>query len=274
MTIQIKNHKTTLPNGYAVNNNEEILVIGDVHGCAKQLEGLLECFADLPLSNKPRTIVYLGDLIDRGPESLRSLDLAIHSINRKNINKIIGLAGNHENMMRLALSETHDSNICNQTANSWIANGGANVISEIMEINPSLSEINNTLGVERQNWLNSLTSHYKSGNVMFIHAGINPHISLNEFLSQPWDIPLSKLRDDFHWAWIREPFLSESPTNGFHNHFVIHGHSIIGRADTKTEQDQIKSFRLNLDGGSFHTGIVRAAWICDSDITVFEATSI
>jgi predicted phosphodiesterase len=61
------------------------LLIGDVHGCADELETLLEVFAPGPGDR----LLAVGDLINRGPDSRRVLDLARH-------HGIRAVLGNHE----------------------------------------------------------------------------------------------------------------------------------------------------------------------------------
>ena len=57
---------------------DRIIAIGDIHGCAKALEALIERIQ--PTSND--LIVPMGDYIDRGSESARVLDLLIDLMGR------------------------------------------------------------------------------------------------------------------------------------------------------------------------------------------------
>ncbi|MFX8762561.1 metallophosphoesterase, partial [Acinetobacter baumannii] len=55
---------------------ETVFAIGDVHGCADELGDLLKSIAGLAREAKGRRrLVYLGDMINRGPDSVRVLDL-------------------------------------------------------------------------------------------------------------------------------------------------------------------------------------------------------
>ena len=56
--------------------DRQLLVIGDVHGRAGALERMLGHLAALPARGGGRDLVFLGDLIDRGPGSLRAVRLA------------------------------------------------------------------------------------------------------------------------------------------------------------------------------------------------------
>lgn len=65
--------------------NGRIIAIGDIHGCHQELAELLERLA----LTKDDQLILLGDLINRGPDSLKVIDLA-------KANRAISLLGNHE----------------------------------------------------------------------------------------------------------------------------------------------------------------------------------
>src|ERR1700757_4632643 len=56
-------------------------------------------------------------------------------------------------------------------------------------------------------WLESLRASWRSADVLFVHAGVNPQVELEAFLTVPWNMPLARLAEDRHWAWVRWPFL-------------------------------------------------------------------
>ncbi len=100
-------------------------------------------------------------------------------------------------------------------------------------------------------WLRALRPHARSGEVLFVHAGVNPKMPLESFLARPWDEPLDRLEERAHWAWVRGPFLDHKPSGeGFSGYFVVHGHTPLDRGHTKGHAEQAQRFRLNLDGGS------------------------
>lgn len=69
--------------------SNRIIAIGDIHGCADEFEELLE---KLAVSSCDR-LVLLGDLVNRGPDSLRVLDIARRA-------GAIAILGNHEHRLR------------------------------------------------------------------------------------------------------------------------------------------------------------------------------
>jgi serine/threonine protein phosphatase 1 len=109
-------------------------------------------------------------------------------------------------------------------------------------------------------WLAALKPHTFSGGVLFVHAGVNPSIALENFLAEPWDEPLATLDEQAHWAWVRAPFLDHEPgERGFAGYFVVHGHTPLDRGHTRSHAEQVRRFRINLDGGSAMTGIAKMA---------------
>src|SRR4051794_11089577 len=84
-----KNIKPRLPDGV------RIYAIGDVHGRADLLQSLLTVIdADLDRASPGRAIqVFLGDYVDRGPDSRAVLDILIR---RRETHETVCLKGNHE----------------------------------------------------------------------------------------------------------------------------------------------------------------------------------
>jgi len=70
-------------------------VVGDVHGRCAQLQSLLEM---LPRAESVDTLVFLGDLIDRGPDAPGCVELVL-SLQQHNPERVICLRGNHEQML-------------------------------------------------------------------------------------------------------------------------------------------------------------------------------
>src|SRR5262252_5822775 len=75
---------------------ERIIAIGDVHGCSAALAALIRAIDPTPLD----TLVFLGDYIDRGPDSRGVLEQVIALAERC---VVVPLLGNHEEMLLAAL---------------------------------------------------------------------------------------------------------------------------------------------------------------------------
>ena len=83
--------------------NGRIIAIGDIHGCHQEFSELLEL---LSLTKDDR-LILLGDLVNRGPDSCRVIDLARQ-------HGAISLLGNHE-LRLLNYRRTRATNIERET---------------------------------------------------------------------------------------------------------------------------------------------------------------
>ncbi len=122
-------------------------------------------------------------------------------------------------------------------------------------------------------WLESLRPSWRSGDLLFVHAGVNPRFGLEAFLAAPWNMPLARLDEDRHWAWVRWPFLNHRPgPDGFGGLFVVHGHTPNDAGRASSHEEQIARYRLNLDAGSGVTGVAKMAIIRGREAQVVSAS--
>src|SRR5574341_1031850 len=89
-------------------------VIGDIHGCLDELRYLVEA---LPLTRGDR-LIFLGDYIDRGPNSSGVVSYLIQAQHHLNENKLVFLKGNHEDMLLSFLG------LGGQHGDMFLINGG------------------------------------------------------------------------------------------------------------------------------------------------------
>src|SRR5687767_7208558 len=103
--------------------------IGDIHGCLSKLKGLFaRCRSDA--NDDAATFVFLGDLIDRGPDSRGVIEYVI-DLQRRRPGEVICLCGNHED---LALAAIDDPSQVDQ----WVAyNGGDKALRSYGVATPS-----------------------------------------------------------------------------------------------------------------------------------------
>lgn len=94
---------------------KELVLISDIHGCHKTLLALLE----KANPNGDREVYFLGDMIDRGPNSRGVLEYAI-------ANAVKCVMGNHEHMMLCAFDKLPDSPYINPSI--WLMNGGVDAL--------------------------------------------------------------------------------------------------------------------------------------------------
>jgi serine/threonine protein phosphatase 1 len=245
----------------------EIFAIGDIHGRSDLFAALLEEAAREPRRAARRVIVLLGDLVDRGPDNLGTIDLAIDAARLAGGDETIGLMGNHEMMMRLALDPATPLDQAIRALEIWLLNGGAFTIGEIVrgaeppaDMAALLRRARDGLPARIGAWLGGLKPHWRSGDLLFVHAGVNPGFELEAFLAAPWNTPLDAMEGSRHWAWVRWPFIDAEPgPAGFGGYFVIHGHTPSDLTLGATHADEIRRFRLNLDAGSVKSGVAEMA---------------
>jgi serine/threonine protein phosphatase 1 len=202
--------------------------IGDIHGALHKVEALIarcEQHAD----GRPLRFVFLGDYIDRGPESAGVIRL-VTALQARMPDRIVALMGNHEAM----LLDVIDGQM---PADDWLWQGGAATLSSYGVNEPG------ELPREHIDWMRALRLSFDDGQRFFVHAGIDP--------AKPLDA-----QNDLDLLWIREPFLSDRRDYG---RLVVHGHTplIVGGPDLQPN-------RLNLDTGAGFGGPLTAAVFSDA----------
>jgi len=240
----------------------EAFAVGDIHGRPDLLEALLAAAANEPKRAARRELIFLGDLVDRGPANLDTIVLSLQAGARIGADKVTYLMGNHETMMRLALDPATPRAVALEALANWVRNGGGRVLDEFdpeltAERDPRVALIAARAVTPEyvKDWLDGLQAHARSGGLLFVHAGVHPERSLEAYLARPWNTPLSEIREAEHWAWIRGAFLAAEPgPEGFFGYMVVHGHSPGDLGYTPGHAEQIARCRLNLDGGSGLTG--------------------
>jgi serine/threonine protein phosphatase 1 len=274
MSVVVQRQGFPLPLG--VSPEAEVFAVGDIHGRSDLLTALIDEAAREPRLREKRAIVFLGDIVDRGPDSLGAIDLAVGAQARLGADEAIGLMGNHEAMMRLALDPETPWEEAIDALDTWVANGGDRTLAEFVKAGPPPEDLDDLLKTARaslpsraRDWLESLLASWRSGDMLFVHAGVNPEVELEAFLNVPWNTPLARLDEDRHWAWVRWPFLEHRPRKrGF---LVVHGHTPNDARRNPSHEHQIAGFRLNLDAGSGLTGMAKMAVIRGRQAEVITA---
>jgi hypothetical protein len=188
----------------------------------------------------------------------------------------IALMGNHEAMMRLALDPATPRLDAIDAFQTWLANGGDRVLDEFIDGKQTAKTLADLLDVAKaslpvriEHWLESLRPHWRSGKILFVHGGVNPGSPIESFLAAPWNVPLSRLDEAWHWAWVRRPFLDHQPgSDGWSGYFVMHGHTPNDGLRNASHASQIRKYRLNLDAGSGMTGIAKMAILRGAEVEV------
>ncbi|AWN43816.1 metallophosphoesterase family protein [Methylobacterium durans] len=201
--------------------------IGDIHGCYDHLRELLNRIEE-HREGRPRKLVFLGDYIDRGPDSAGVISL-LRDLQASEPEDVVCLMGNHEDLM------IHAHSVPGLRIN-WLMNGGAATLQSFGVAGPE------DLPDDVVRWAESLPTVYEDAQRFYVHAGFRPGV--------PAPDP-----DQHARLWIREPFLTEDHDFG---KYVIHGHTPLldGEPD-------VRRFRTNLDTGCVYGGALTAGVFTD-----------
>lgn len=216
-----------------------IYAIGDVHGEIDLLEKLLkEIESDAP-SGEENTLVFIGDYVDRGPDSRGVIERLMRGISGF---ETICLKGNHEKIFVDFVTYPHD-----RLASTWFRdmNGGRETVAsycidadDVIDALEDPDRVDDLLGpipTEHIAWMDDLPVSYQRDGLFFVHAGVRPGVSL-EYQSE----------DDM--MWIRDRFLKSRKDHGA---LIIHGH-------TPKRSVEVKRNRINIDTGACFWGELTA----------------
>lgn len=224
--------------------------IGDIHG-RYDLLAVAETMiaADAQHLQGRKLIVTLGDYVDRGPDSARVIN-RLMAPPPADFDRIC-LTGNHETAMLSYL----DGEI---TLAQWLAMGAeATLMSYGLDSHHlgkqyptprKLDEfIRSSLPADHIAFLRDLPIMLDTPNVLFVHAGINPHASIAD-------------QTDQDLVYIRGRFIkSRTPLPKL----VVHGH-------TQVTAPEARGRRLNLDTGAFHSGKLTVARFWNGSVHVMS----
>jgi serine/threonine protein phosphatase 1 len=219
-------------------------VVGDVHGRLDLLDGLLERIHRELEERAPdkAMLVFLGDLIDRGPQSAQVVE-RLRTYRRPGLRTVF-LLGNHEEvLLRVLAGET-------SLIRSWLRFGGEQTLRSYgldprriaLADNSAVAALRRAIPEEHAGFLRGFADTCRFGDYLFVHAGIRPGIELDRQTQ-------SDLR------WIREPFLRDESDHGF---IVVHGHTICREVEERPN-------RIGIDTGAYATGILTALAIEGDD---------
>ena len=204
----------------AASPQKRIFAIGDVHGCSHELQVLLE-----QLNPRPEdTVVFLGDYIDRGPDSKGVVDLVLGLSGRC---EVVALKGNHESMFVDFLESPESAG-----AGLFVLNGGSTTLNSYAGPGGTFEIPENHVA-----FFYDLKLSYETEDYFFVHAGV-PLKRLDQIDSS----------DEYALLWSRQPFLS---TDFKWEKLIVHGH-------TPTLTPEVRDNRINVDTGCVYDGQLTA----------------
>ena len=196
--------------------------IGDIHGRHDLLQLLLRKIRE-HAEDRPHKLVFLGDYIDRGPDSAAVVE-TIRRLQNASPDNVVCLMGNHEDMLLMAVNDP-------TAVYWWVRNGGDATLAAFDAGMP------HDIPADVLDWMSSLPNSFEDEKRYYVHAGLRPGKGFMEQTDQ------DKL-------WIREPFLTIDYDFGKH---VIHGHTPV-----RTAYPESRPYRTNLDTGAVFTGVLTA----------------
>jgi serine/threonine protein phosphatase 1 len=216
-----------------------VFAFGDIHGCRRELEVLLESLRSDHHVTKADQFVFIGDYIDRGPDSKGVIDTLLAW--KKDHPKTIFLKGNHEDMLLGFLG------IGGSSGAVYLVNGGTEFFKSYgIEPTGPVSEMVNSLPAEHLAFLTSLELGVSIGEFLFVHAGINPARALTD--QTPHDL-----------MWIRGEFLPAEHNAG---KTVVFGHTPF--ADVMIHLP----YKIGIDTGLVYGNLLTAVELVEG--TVFQ----
>lgn len=236
-----------LPDGYW------LYAIGDVHGRDDLLASLLAKIDQDSAARgaSRRVLVFLGDLIDRGPASAEVVERL--RTYRSPRTRLVFLAGNHEEVL-LRILDGDEALVAD-----WLRFGGAECLQsygvdpkQLQRMDPaqSVETVRAAIPESHAAFLRGFDDSFRAGGYLFVHAGIRPGVPLAEQ-------KISDLR------WIREPFLADRADHGF---TIVHGHTI-------RKQVEEHGNRIGIDTGAYRFGVLTALGLQGSDRWYLQASA-
>lgn len=239
---------------------KKIVAIGDIHGCTAQLKKLL---GKIQQKWEWDELVFLGDYVDRGPDSKGVIEEII-SWQKQYPGRVIALKGNHEQWMLHALR--------NPCSTSWLIgmSGVTTIASYSQELAQKFSGMlrlrfgdwqepqgnsypsiplpyedffYRVMPTEHLQFLQNLQNYYQAERAIFVHAGVDN------------DKPL-EAQDEDAFLWSGEDFVKY-----YHGkEWVIFGHCVTDtlREDCKPRPYIGKNHVIGIDTGNWRTGVLTA----------------
>lgn len=225
--------------------------VGDVHGRDDLFAALADAIDadDRAAPPAQSSVVLLGDLVDRGPDSAGVIARARAWQQQRVVRMLVG---NHEEMFLESFTDL-------EVLRHFLRHGGRETVLsyglsreayDAMSLEDVQAELERIVPAEDRAFLDAGEDWIEAGDYLFVHAGINPAVPLAE-----------QHKGDLRW--IRERFLRHSDA---FSHMVVHGHTIF-------EQIEDTGTRIGIDTGAYRTGRLTALVLEGSARRVIQAVA-
>lgn len=196
----------------------KIYVFSDIHGCYETFQKLISRLSPLPEDD---LLVFLGDYIDRGPDSRKVVEEIIRLGTRY---RIITLMGNHEKMFLDSLSGGNDLTY-------YLVLGGKQTLASYGISEKDFDNIGQYLSSRHLLFFQNLLPYWENEKYIFVHAGLRPGVHLLQ----------QSTRD---LLWIRDEFIDSTYNFGKR---IIFGH-------TPFSEPLVESNKIGIDTGAVYNG--------------------
>lgn len=230
-----------------------VYAVGDVHGRLDALGLLLHDLAEDALAARPAQpplLIFLGDYVDRGPDSRGVVEL-IQKARRWPRFEVRALKGNHEEALLQFLEDPDFGPI-------WFDNGGGATLLSYGVAPPlkaeseawarARDEFAAALPIAHKRFFENLELMIVQGDYAFVHAGVRPGVPLAE-------------QAEHDLLWIRQEFLQARRP---FEKMIVHGH-------TPAESAQLTPVRLGVDTGAYVTGVLTAVRLQGEEQRIMQA---
>lgn len=217
----------TIPEG------RRVYAIGDVHGRNDLLQRLLDKIVqdDRERGGADSEIIFLGDLVDRGPDSAGVIETAMQA--REAFGNVRFLMGNHEEVyLAAATGEEKAVRFFNRIGGRETILSYDITMKEYMQLDMTqlALRIPELFPRNHVDFIASFEDQITIGDYAFVHAGVRPGVPLSE--QRPKDL-----------RWIREEFLSAQDP---HEKIIVYGHTI--------NDDVVETgTRIGIDTGAYYS---------------------
>lgn len=230
-----------------VDPRDRIYAVGDIHGRHDLLDSLFEKIIDDSLQfsdGRNMKIIFLGDYVDRGDNSKDVLDRLVLLKERLGTQTEF-LAGNHEAALLGFLNDPFKNK-------NWLEFGGRQTLGSYGVAPPKTADSRAELQQVHDTFLQAITAHLpflkslqryvRSGDVMFVHAGLDPTLPIDQ-------------QSDGALLWGNSNFLEEG---GYPDLRVVHGHY-------DAHDAVVTDARICVDTGAYYSGKLTAIRLDDNE---------
>jgi serine/threonine protein phosphatase 1 len=223
---------------WSLAEGRRVYAVGDIHGRRDLLDALLAQIDEDDAARGPAetVIIFLGDLVDRGPDSAGVVDRLLAFAKERPSARF--LMGNHDEVFLKAAEGDP------RATRYFVRIGGEPTILSYgidpeeyraLDYEALAERFAAIVPKEHVDFVSSFEQSIAIDDYLFVHAGVRPGVPLDA-------------QDETDLRWIREHFLGHS---GDYGKCIVHGHTISDAIEARPN-------RIGIDTGAYMTGRLTA----------------